>query len=156
MPMAPAAAVSIERAPAPPRHTLPASPPEFSPRETADARFVRAASFETGPNGSRLSLLMDDDRLGRIALRMIDRAGLIQAVVRTEDTATTQALQDSLPQLLESLSHKGMAASWHAGGDDGRAYSNGEGQPGQGRRWRGGPVARHRKTPQAVFRLETS
>ena len=58
--------------------------------EAADAaHFIRGASLDSGPNGSRLSVLMVDDRLGRIALRMVDRAGLIRAAHRSFLASTT-------------------------------------------------------------------
>jgi flagellar hook-length control protein FliK len=101
---------------------------------------------------------MQDDQLGRIALRMVDRAGLIHAVVRTDGTRAAQVVADSLPALIESLSQRGLLASWTS--------AQGEGQPqqadprqGQPRRQRGsqGWGAGERRTgrPQeAVFQVE--
>jgi hypothetical protein len=76
------------------------------------SRFVRAATLANASGAQRLQVLLQDDQLGRISLRMVDRAGLIQAVVRTDGARAAQLISESLPVLLESLAQRGLPASW--------------------------------------------
>jgi flagellar hook-length control protein FliK len=97
------------------------------------------AAAANGPEVQHIQVLMQDERLGRIALRMVDRAGLIHAVVRTEGTQTAQVLSDSLPALLESLSQRGLLATWTSTQSDGQPQA--DPRQGQPRRQRDSPGA---------------
>jgi flagellar hook-length control protein FliK len=126
--------------------------------QDAAGRFVRGASIEAGSTVQRINVLMQDDHLGRIALRMVDRAGLIHAVVRTDSPHAAQTLTESLPGLLESLSHKGLPASWTSPQGEGQE-PQADARQGRPRRQRGGQPssAGGRRTARAaelVFRVE--
>jgi flagellar hook-length control protein FliK len=122
-------------------------------------RFVRAATLASEGTAQRINVLMHDDQLGRISLRMVDRAGLIQAVVRTEGGRVAQMLSDSLPALIESLGQRGLSAASTA--EQGQGY---EQQPdsrhGQQRRQRhaggqssGGGGRRPGRPAETVFQV---
>jgi hypothetical protein len=119
---------------------------------------VRAASIEAGSTVQRINVLMQDDRLGRIALRMVDRAGLIHAVVRTDSTQAADVITDSLPALLASLSQKGLPASWtpSQGEGQGRQADARQGQPRRQRGGQGPGLSERRpiRAAEAVFRLD--
>jgi flagellar hook-length control protein FliK len=105
-----------------------------------------------------MSVLLEDDRLGRIALRMVDRGGLIHAVVRTEGSTAARVLSESLPALLESLSQRGLLASWSSAQGEGQDSPDG-GRQGSGQRQRGGrgPGSGGRRpapSVEAVFEIE--
>jgi flagellar hook-length control protein FliK len=120
---------------------------------------VRGASLTaSGSEVQRLNLLLQDDRLGRIALRMVDRAGLIHAVVRTDGTRVAQLLSESLPALVDSLAQRGLLASWTSTQGEGYAQQD-DARHGQPRRQRGGQGTRPggRRAaggPDAVFEIE--
>ena len=125
----------------------------------AAGRFVRGASIEaSGSDVQRISVLMQDDRLGRIALRMVDRAGLLHAVVRTDGTRAAEVLTESLPLLLESLSQRGLPASWTSAHGEGQSQHS-DARQGQPRRQRGGQGSspggrRPARSPDPVFQVE--
>jgi hypothetical protein len=98
---------------------------------------------------------MEDDRLGRIALRLVDRAGLIHAVVRTDGARTAQVISESLPALLESLSQRGLPSSWALPPSSGSDQPPGS-RPDQQRRQRQSPHAGSRQAVRAVAQLRVS
>lgn len=124
----------------------------------AGGRFVRGASIEgAGSDVQRIYVLMQDDRLGRIALRMVDRAGLIHAVVRTDGTRAAQLITESLPALLESLSQRGLLASWTSAQGEGQEQHAADQRQGQPRRQRSGftPGGRRpARSPDPIFQVE--
>ena len=141
-------------------NAAPVSPPPGSPPEVG-GRFVRGASIEAGAaEVQRINVLLQDDQLGRIALRVVDRAGLIHAVLKTDGARAAQLISESLPALLESLSQRGLLASWTSGQGAGQSqpFDLRQGQP---RRQRGGPpggAGGRRPARQAgkVFAVEAS
>jgi flagellar hook-length control protein FliK len=103
---------------------------------------------------------MQDDQLGRISLRMVDRAGLIQAVVRTEGTRAAQVITDSLPALFESLAQRGLSAVPGSAPGHG-SEQQADARHGQPRRQRhtggqgtGGGGRRTARGTEAAFRVE--
>jgi hypothetical protein len=106
-----------------------------------------------------MNVVIEDDRLGRIALRMVDRGGLIHAVVRTEGAPAARVMSESLPALLESLSQRGLLASWISAQGEGEAQPDGgrQGQPPRQRGGRGPGTAGRRpaRSAEAVFQLES-
>ncbi|MEX2301162.1 MAG: hypothetical protein WD733_09510 [Bryobacterales bacterium] len=124
------------------------------------SRFVRAAALANASGAQRLQVLLQDDQLGRISLRMVDRAGLIQAVVRTDGARAAQLISESLPVLLESLAQRGLPASWMS--SQGQSHEQpGDPRQGQPRRQRqpggqgSGPGGGRRpQSSDPVFRVE--
>jgi flagellar hook-length control protein FliK len=135
-----------------------ANQPQAAGNPQEAARLVRGASIEIGSEVQRMSVLLEDDRLGRIALRMVDRGGLIHAVVRTEGTTAARLMSESLPALLESLSQRGLLASWTSAQGEGQDAQDGSRQ-GSAQRQRGGRGSspggrRPARSAEAVFELE--
>jgi flagellar hook-length control protein FliK len=123
------------------------------------SRFVRAAALANASGGQRLQVLLQDDQLGRISLRMVDRAGLIQAVVRTDGARAAQLISESLPVLLESLAQRGLPASWTSsqGQSQEQPADPRQGQPRRQRQPGGqgsGPGGRRLPSSEAAFRVE--
>jgi hypothetical protein len=126
----------------------------------ASGRFVRAATLANELGAQRMNVVMQDDQLGRISLRMVDRAGLIQAVVRTDGARAAHMISESLPVLLESLSQRGLSASWTS--SQGQGYDQQsdprQGQPRRQRQTGGQGSAtggrRAARDGEAVFRVE--
>jgi flagellar hook-length control protein FliK len=118
---------------------------------------VREALIEATRETRRIHVLLQDEQLGRIALRMVDRAGLIHAVVRTDSPRAAQLVSDSLPALIESLSQRGLAAAWTSAPGDGLAQQA-DPRQGQSRRPRSpagaAPGRRGARPSDAVFRVE--
>jgi flagellar hook-length control protein FliK len=118
---------------------------------------VRAAALANASGGQRLHVLLQDDQLGRISLRMVDRAGLIQAVVRTDGARAAQLISESLPVLLESLAQRGLPALWMSsqGQSQEQPADPRQGQPRRQRQPQGsGPGGRRLQSSEAAFRVE--
>ena len=74
-------------------------------------RLIELASLARRARGAEMNIVLNDDRLGRVSLRLVERSGLVDAIVRTNTTRTAQALSESLPALIESLSRGGLQAA---------------------------------------------
>jgi flagellar hook-length control protein FliK len=121
------------------------------------SRFVRAATLANASGAQRLQVLLQDDQLGRISLRLVDRAGLIQAVVRTDGARAAQLINESLPVLIESLAQRGLPASWMSsqGQSQEQPADPRQGQPRRQRQPGGlGSGGRRPQGSEAEFRVE--
>lgn len=128
------------------------SPPIPGTRQPA----VEAASLERNLGVSRLNVILNDERMGRVVVRLSERAGLVEAMVRSENSRTRQVLAGELPALVDSLSRHGLRAAETAMGQEsaerGRHFDPREGRSrhqGQQRRSRRGQPGQQ----QGVFRV---
>lgn len=84
------------------REAAPAPEPA-APAEGAQFRRVEAM-LDARPNEThRLQLVVHDDQLGRVSVRLVERAGLIDAMLRADRPGTAKQLTDSLSGLTELL-----------------------------------------------------
>jgi len=74
-------------------------------------RLVELAALQKTHAGHRLNLVVQDDRLGRVALRLVERGGILETIVRAQHARTGRALSEGLPYLIESLAARGVEAS---------------------------------------------
>ena len=85
-------------------------------------RFVEMASLQKKLGANRMNVLLHDERLGRIVVRLTERAGLVDAMVRADSTRAREVIAEHLPSLIESLGRRGLQAfaSANGGQDSGR------------------------------------
>ncbi len=105
------------------------------PPRTAE-KVVEAAQIQKQIDQTRLNLVIRDDHLGRISLRMIERAGVLETAMRADNPRTAQILNDSLLALLETLSNRGLqteASSSNGFSENPRDAHSGRRQPRQQR-----------------------
>lgn len=117
---------------------------------------VEAASLERNLGVSRLNVILNDERMGRVVVRLSERAGLVEAMVRSDNSRTRQLLAGELPALFDSLSRHGLRADetamGHESSERGRPFDPREGRSrhqGQQRRSRRGQPGQR----QGVFRV---
>ncbi|MDA1312185.1 MAG: flagellar hook-length control protein FliK [Acidobacteria bacterium] len=93
-----------------PRTPLPASGvSQAAEPGAARATAVQTALLEKTPEQQTLQLQIQDEKLGRVVIRLTERAGLIDAMVRTDGTRSRELLGQQLPLLVESLARRGFA-----------------------------------------------
>jgi hypothetical protein len=107
----------------------------------------------------QLDLLLRDDRVGRVSLRLTERAGLVEAMLRADSARGREMLVESLPSLLQALARRGLEPSL-AGSNDGQASSGGEAFEQPGGRSRNPRHPQSRPQPESprreeVFQVET-
>ena len=81
-------------------------------------RFVEMASLQKKLGANRMNVLLHDERLGRIVVRLTERAGLVDAMVRADSTRAREVIAEHLPSLIESLGRRGLQAFASLGGQD--------------------------------------
>ncbi len=135
----------------------PATAPGHTDRVQAVERLVDLASLQKKADGHQLELLLQDDRVGRVSLRLTERAGLVDAMLRTDSARGRDLLMESLPSLLDALARRGLEPSL-ASGDERHAPGGGDAfeQPGgRSRNPRHGQQrARRDPQPQQTFQVE--
>ncbi len=77
-------------------------------------RLVDMAALYRKIDSHQMNLLLSDDRIGRISVRLVERGGVIDTLVRTDSTRASHLFTEGLPSLLESLAQRGLQAS-HSG-----------------------------------------
>ncbi len=77
-------------------------------------RLVDMAALHRKIDSHQMNLLLSDDRIGRISVRLVERGGVIDTLVRTDSTRASHLFTEGLPSLLESLAQRGLQAS-HSG-----------------------------------------
>ena len=77
-------------------------------------RLVDMAALYRKIDSHQMNLLLSDDRIGRISVRLVERGGVIDTLVRTDSTRASHLFTEGLPSLLDSLAHRGLQAS-HSG-----------------------------------------
>lgn len=69
---------------------------------------LEAALEQPAADGRRLRVVVHDDQLGRVSVRLVERAGLIDAMLRADRPEAARVLADSLGSLAESLTRRGL------------------------------------------------
>lgn len=118
-------------------------------------RVVELASLQKSADLNQMNIVLRDSHLGRLSLRLVERNGLIDTLLRTDNSRAGQLIGDNLPQMLESLSQRGFEVS-HSGSGAWGGWQQDQRQNGRQRTLRP-PVRQGQKGPRAehVFRLET-
>ncbi len=94
------------------------APPSGTERAEA-ALQVSASEIRRSPDATRLTLVLEDDRLGSLALRLAERGGGVDVMLRADNPAVAKQFQSNLPQLYESLLQRGLqpdARAWTPSG----------------------------------------
>ncbi len=114
------------------RHAAPASQPAPSeppigPRQPENPRLVsqpqefepaiEKATLRPATGGSELQLLLRPEHLGRVAVRLIERGGLVEVAVRTDNHALKNLLAETLPSLVDGMHRQGFQISRVAPGE---------------------------------------
>jgi hypothetical protein len=68
------------------------------------------ANLQQQASRTTLNVVMHDDRLGRVALQLIERGGWIETAVRASDPRAVQVLSNATSGLLETLQQRGITA----------------------------------------------
>jgi len=79
-------------------------------------RQIQAAAFRPGAHSSRVDLLLHPEHLGRVAVRLIERGGVVEVAVRSDSAPVKNLLSESLPLLLGNMQQRGWEVSSAAGG----------------------------------------
>ena len=126
----------------------------YSERVRAVERVVELASLQKNADLNQMNVVLRDSHLGRLSLRLVERNGLIDTLLRTDNSRTGQLIGESLPQMLEALSQKGFNVS-HSGSEQ---WAGSQQEQRQGGRQRPPRAASRQgqRGPRAgrVFRLE--
>ena len=77
-------------------------------------RLVDMAALYRKIDSHQMNLLLSDDRIGRMSVRLVERGGVIDTLVRTDSARASHLFTEGLPSLLESLAQRGLQAS-HSG-----------------------------------------
>lgn len=139
----------------------PAAAPTAPSAERVEAAMqVQASEVRRTGDATRLTVVVEDDRLGSLALRIAERSGGVDVVLRADNPAAARQFQNSLPQLYENLFYRGLqpdARAWTptAGGDADRQQQD---QQNRERESRQGPRQRRERRGEArpVFSIPTS
>ena len=126
----------------------------YSERVRAVEHVVELASLQKTADLNQMNVVLRDSHLGRLSLRLVERNGVIDTLLRTDNSRTGQLIGESLPQMLEALSQKGFDVS-HSGSEQWTGSPQEQRQGGRQRPPR--PASRQgQKGPGAghVFRLE--
>lgn len=118
-------------------------------------KIIEAAQVERRSGLTRMNIVIQDQSIGRVAIRMVERAGTVDTMIRANTPVTAQRISDQIPLLLESLSEKGMQTHSAAGGNlfdeqEGAGSQRQQQRDQQGRRQ---PHRRDQDQPQ--FQVET-
>ncbi len=79
-------------------------------------RIVEMASLQKKLDANRMNILLQDERLGRVVVRLTERAGLVDAMARADSTRAREVIAENLPSLMESLGRRGLQAFASTGG----------------------------------------
>ena len=110
------------------------SPPSASGGDEAVERLVEMATLHRQSASGQMNILLRDSRLGRLSLRLVERAGLIDTIVRSDNPRTATLINDTLPQLIESLAGRGLQAQAAAQSNGSASYGDPHQQQQGGRR----------------------
>lgn len=118
-------------------------------------KIIEAAQVERRSGLTRMNIVIKDQSIGRVAIRMVERAGTVDTMIRANTPVTAQRISDQIPLLLESLSEKGMQAHSAAGGNlfDEQESAGSQRQPQRDQQGRRQQHGRHQNQPQ--FQVET-
>lgn len=112
-----------------PAEPSPARPPEEA-RPVASVKPPSepeiAAKLQQQSGRTTLSVVLQDERLGRVALQLVERGGWIETAIRASDARTAQTLANGAAALFEALQQRGLALA--AGGGASSAWDASDGQ----------------------------
>ncbi len=97
-------------------------------------RLVDMAALHRKIDSHQMNLLLSDNRIGRMSVRLVERGGVIDTLVRTDSTRASHLFTEGLPSLLESLAQRGLQVSNAGAGHFLGARE--DAQPQQGGRYR--------------------
>ncbi len=106
-----------------------AAPPAEEARPVVSAGVPRepaiSAELQQENRRTTLNVVLQDERLGRVALQLVERGGWIETAIRASDPRTVQLLSNGAAGLLEALQHGGLSL---AAGNGASAWDAQEGQ----------------------------
>jgi flagellar hook-length control protein FliK len=96
---------------------------------SAPDAMVERAALHMSASGNTIELLLRAEHLGRVAVRLIERAGVIEVAVRSDSQPLRTLLAESLPSLVQTLDERGwQVARSAAGGETGLNWWTGADQ----------------------------
>lgn len=120
-----------------------------SPRDTTNAevhtivrpaseRVIELAELRQQAAGREMNIVLRGGTLGRVGLRLAERAGVVQTVIRSDSYQGAKMIGNAIPALLESLSERGMPVSsqLHGGAGDEPQQRAFDQHAGRGRHYR--------------------
>ncbi len=132
----------------------PPPPPSSEPAELHGLeRAIERAELRQSPQISELNLWMRPEHLGKVAIRLIERAGVVEIAVRAETSLARGWLAEGLPTLFERLQERGFAASALRGAEAGLEGRTEDHPDGRRQQWRDGQKRRDRHET-TLFSLE--
>jgi len=133
----------------------PPPPPSAAPAELHGLeRAIERAELRQSPQTSELNLWMRPEHLGKIAVRLIERAGVVEIAVRAENSLARGWLAEGLPTLFDRLHERGFETSPALRGAEARLDARPEDQPdGRRQQWRDGQKRRDHREAE-IFSLE--
>jgi len=100
-------------------------------------RAIERAELRQSPQTSELNLWMRPEHLGKVAVRLIERAGVVEIAVRAESSLARGWLAEGLPTLFDRLHERGFetgpALRGAEAGLDGRSQDHPDGRRQQSR-----------------------
>ena len=102
-----------------------------------------------------MNIVVKDPGIGRVAIRMVERAGTVDTMIRADTSVTAQRISDQIPLLLESLSEKGMQAHGASAGNLSQEQERSNSQRQQQRDQQSRRQQQRRGQNQPQFRVET-
>ncbi len=118
-------------------------------------KVIEAAQIERRAGLTRMNIVVKDPGIGRVAIRMVERAGTVDTMIRADTSATAQRISDQIPLLLESLSEKGMQAHGASAGNLSQEQERSNSERQQQRDQQGRRQQQRRGQNQPQFRVET-
>ncbi len=85
----------------------PTADPAAAERPEAIERVVEMATLHRKSQANQMNVLLRDSRLGRLSLHLVERAGLIDTIVRSDNARTGSLINDNMLQLVEALAGRG-------------------------------------------------
>ena len=130
-------------------HTQPAQVHGF------EQTIERASLRQNGP-ASEVNLWMRPEHLGKVVVRLIERAGVVEVALRAESAGARQLLSEALPSLVGSLDEKGWQVTRARAGSETALdwFAQGHGQRRQGEPGSSGGRRQHGRQ-RAVFYVDS-
>ena len=120
-------------------------------------RLVDMAALHRKVDSHQMNLVLSDDRIGRMSVRLVERGGVIDTLVRTDSARASHLFTEGLPSLIESLAQRGLQASTSGAGHFLGSWEDAQSRQGGRHRPPRHPQRQSRRgEPEAgrVFRLE--
>ena len=134
--------------------TLPATGRRPAEQAGPPATAIETATLAKAANRNTLQIQTRDEQLGRVVIRLTERAGLIKAMVRTDGTRSRELLAQQLPALVESLVRRGFETrhdGFSSGSDARQGFDNND-QPSR-RRQHSQRQKRDQRKARPAFRI---